>query len=271
MRKIAKSQVRIAGTPRRAAQNFLSSGLDKIPKAAVQWGSSSNANWITVTSGSSGNGPGTITFAVGSNLGAARTGTISAANQQFTVSQSPYVNANITLQFTNTLIYPANVFVNGTVVGSVNASSATSFTIPASVTFQVSFELVRPTLQGVALGDPMIGYYNTFNNPVGSYSFKINNQIGNQQYFAPLITNTSGSPLLMDVNRGLQAENRCNCVIPPGGVNVGFGYYRLFSNSNVQAFRDGSDYFGASYYFENFSSLVENQLGVLRRTFSNSP
>jgi hypothetical protein len=194
---------------------------------------------------------------------------INVANQQFLVSQTG--QANITLQFTNSLIYPVNVSANGTIIGSVNASGTSTLTIPAPTSLQVSFELVRPTLSGVPLGDPMIGYYNTINNPSGNYSFTITNQIGTQVYFAPLITNRSAAPLLMDVNGGLPAENKCNCVVPVGGVNVALGYYQLFSNSNVRAFREGSNYIGAYYYFDNLTRFLDSQTGVVKLTFTQSP
>lgn len=238
-------------------------------QGGCSWNASSNINWITITSGSRGTGSGTVVFNVGANSGAARTGTISVANQQFTISQSAY--ANVTLQFSNSLIYPVNISANGTLIGSVNGSSTASLTVPALQSLQVSFELVRPIVGGVPIGDPMIGYYNTINNPAGMYTFNVNNQIGTQFYFAPLITNTSAAPLLMDVNGGLQAENRCNCVVPAGGTNIALGYYQLFSSSNVEAFRNGSGYGGHYYFFDNFMSFVGSQTGILRLTFNQSP
>ncbi len=51
------------------------------------WTAASNANWLTVTAGSSGTGPGTISYSATANTGAARTGTITAGGQTFTVSQ----------------------------------------------------------------------------------------------------------------------------------------------------------------------------------------
>lgn len=57
-------------------------------QGVCDWMATSNASWITVTSGSSGRGNGVATFAVDANTGAARTGTISVANRSFTVSQA---------------------------------------------------------------------------------------------------------------------------------------------------------------------------------------
>jgi len=51
------------------------------------WTATSNAAWISVTSGASGNGNGTVNYSVALNTGAARSGTITIAGQTFTVTQ----------------------------------------------------------------------------------------------------------------------------------------------------------------------------------------
>jgi BACON domain-containing protein/all-beta uncharacterized protein len=51
------------------------------------WTAVASAGWISITSGASGNGPGTVQFSAAQNSGAARSGTITAAGQTFTVSQ----------------------------------------------------------------------------------------------------------------------------------------------------------------------------------------
>ena len=48
----------------------------------------SNNSFITITSGASGTGSGTVTFSVAANSGAARTGTITVEGQTFTISQA---------------------------------------------------------------------------------------------------------------------------------------------------------------------------------------
>ncbi len=55
---------------------------------SCRWTATSNAAWITVTSGGSGTGNGTVGFSVGANTGAARTGTISIGGRTFTISQA---------------------------------------------------------------------------------------------------------------------------------------------------------------------------------------
>ncbi|HZF39889.1 MAG TPA: BACON domain-containing carbohydrate-binding protein, partial [Blastocatellia bacterium] len=53
------------------------------------WTATSNANWITVTGGSSGMGNGTISYSVAANNGAQRVGTITVNGQSFTITQAP--------------------------------------------------------------------------------------------------------------------------------------------------------------------------------------
>lgn len=48
----------------------------------------SNAAWITITSGASGSGNGTVTMNVAANTGSARTGTVTIGGQTFTVNQA---------------------------------------------------------------------------------------------------------------------------------------------------------------------------------------
>ena len=56
------------------------------------WTATSNASWITVTSGASGSGNGNVRFNVAPNTGStSRTGTLTIAGQTFTVSQERLV------------------------------------------------------------------------------------------------------------------------------------------------------------------------------------
>jgi uncharacterized protein (TIGR03437 family) len=52
------------------------------------WMAASNANWLTITAGASGNGNGTVSFSATANTGAARSGTLTIAGQTFTVNQA---------------------------------------------------------------------------------------------------------------------------------------------------------------------------------------
>jgi hypothetical protein len=52
------------------------------------WTAVRSASWITITSGVSGTGPGTVVYSVAANTGAARTGTITIKGTTFTIVQS---------------------------------------------------------------------------------------------------------------------------------------------------------------------------------------
>ncbi len=56
--------------------------------AGCGWTAASNASWITITSGATGTGNGSVTFNVAANTGPARMGTLTIAGQTFTVSQA---------------------------------------------------------------------------------------------------------------------------------------------------------------------------------------
>jgi hypothetical protein len=59
------------------------------------WTATSNAGWITITSGSSGSGNGTVGYSVVANGGAKHTGTMTIAGQTFTVTQAQSASAPI--------------------------------------------------------------------------------------------------------------------------------------------------------------------------------
>jgi hypothetical protein len=60
--------------------------------AGCAWTATSQANWITITSGSSGTGGGAVTYAVGVNLTlTARTGTLTVAGQHVEVTQAGFM------------------------------------------------------------------------------------------------------------------------------------------------------------------------------------
>ncbi len=75
-------------------------------QAGCSWMATSNASFIMITGGSSGNGSGAVNYTVGANTGASRTGTITVAGQTFTVNQgspAPASWARLTSGATNTL------------------------------------------------------------------------------------------------------------------------------------------------------------------------
>ena len=64
--------------------------------ASCDWTAASNAAWITVTSGASGSGNGSVGYSVASNTGFQRSGVIGIAGQTFTVTQAGPCTATLT-------------------------------------------------------------------------------------------------------------------------------------------------------------------------------
>ncbi len=77
-----------------------SGNVSVIAPSGCSWTATSNANWIAVTSGSSGNGNGAVTYFVATNSGTARTGTITVAGQTFAVMQGAACSSNCPATFT---------------------------------------------------------------------------------------------------------------------------------------------------------------------------
>jgi hypothetical protein len=76
-----------------ASQNISATGGAGSPVSVTtqngcRWTATSNASWITVTSGASGTANGSVGFAVAANSADARTGTVTIAGRPFTVTQA---------------------------------------------------------------------------------------------------------------------------------------------------------------------------------------
>jgi hypothetical protein len=89
---------------------------------------------------------------------------------------------------------------------------------------------------GVSLGDTI-----RLARPRGTVRVVATARPTHGAYFAPLITNETGRPLVITVNAGLAGSMRCGCTVPPGAVRMAIGYYPLFENSTVRAEADRGD------------------------------
>jgi hypothetical protein len=164
---------------------------------------------------------------------------------------------DLALNVDNHLLSPIEVSVDGTVIGTVPARPIAA-AVPTRRTFQIAgtpqftldWDLVRPTIpnSSVGLGEEVGGRFEMTVGNQTSFDFIVDNEIAGTVYFAPVITNNTVARLLMLVNFGLASENRCECVVSANSTNVYFGYYELFSNSEVRAYADGSNYTG-TYVF----------------------
>jgi hypothetical protein len=173
----------------------------------------------------------------------------------------------VTIVVTNDLIDAVTINVNDIAVGITAASATQQVTVNVVGSLTVSFDLNRPTTSGgTPLGEQMFGEFATISNPSGTYTFTVDNVVGTQEYFSPLISNSGAYPILMAVNWGLVSENRCNCTAPSGGLDINIGYYRLFANTEVRGYGSVSGYGNGTYTFWNVSTFgpdVEASTGVV--------
>ncbi len=79
--------VTLSATARNVTAAATTGSINVTAGANCVWTATSNANWLTITSGASGTGNGTVNYSVAANIGAARTGTLSIGGVTFTVTQ----------------------------------------------------------------------------------------------------------------------------------------------------------------------------------------
>lgn len=122
--------------------------------SACSWTALSNADWITVTGGSSGLGNGTVAYQVAfNNTGSERTGTLTIAGQTFTVFQA--IN-----QCAYGVSPLSEIFRHSSGTGSVSvtADSACSWTAVSNVNWITIME------GSSGLGNGTVSYKVAFNN-----------------------------------------------------------------------------------------------------------
>jgi len=176
-------------------------GVTTSSSGSCPWTASSNASWITITSGSTGSGNGMVGFSVAANTALTqRVGTITIADNTFTVTQAaalPTMSLNrSTLNFGNgggKITSPQSVTVTFNASGvswTVSSSQANITVSPASGTgngvFQISAAagpsgMVTVTAPGTANSPQQIQVNVvsvTPTMPFGSFDTPINNTSG---------------------------------------------------------------------------------------------
>lgn len=117
--------------------------ISVMTQAGCTFTASTNSSFITIDSVTNNSGNGTVGFSVAANSGAARTGTISIAGQQFTVNQAAFGTSGVRVSITDapdpvTLGSSPDITYN-IVVSNDGSSSATGVvltdTLPAGIVF----------------------------------------------------------------------------------------------------------------------------------------
>jgi hypothetical protein len=162
-----------------------SGGVSVITQGGCSWTAVSNSSFITITSGGSGVGGGTVNYSVAANTSSsARTGTITVAGQTFTINQSGTSGGgsfngtwsgttsqgkSISFTVTNNLI--TNVSVGWRASGgcTVDGDSSVTYTPGRPITGN-SFTLTLSGPQGFTIN----GTFNSSSSASGNASFTFN-------------------------------------------------------------------------------------------------
>lgn len=178
-------------------------------------------------------------------------------------------NKETYLRVQNKLLNDVTLSINGNVIGVSSAGQTQGSTVTYSGNkLTVNWRLNRTRIggNGSEIGDYIEGNF-VVNNPGSITDLVVNNRFSDGSgFFVPVISNSTGSSLLVGVNMGLQSENRCNCTVGPYKQNVSVGYYKLFSNSNVRVYTNGS-YSGSYTYWNNLVPYVQSDSGRLNLSY----
>lgn len=130
----------------------------------------------------------------------------------------------------NRLVLPVRVVIAGVLQGEVPAQSEATFNLAASPV-RLDWEVVKETTSsGRGLGDLMSA---SMDGVTAGQVVEITRLAGDQEFFYPRISNRLGVECEVMVNKGWESENVTNAVVPENSDEVGLGYYKLFTNSNV--------------------------------------
>jgi hypothetical protein len=165
----------------------------------------------------------------------------------------------------NALIEPVEILRDGAPPDTLGPGALRRLRIPRGRAGAVRWRLLAPG--NPPLGEPLEGPLPPFRRIRGRRVARITAEVGGQRYFAPLVTNTTAADLVLEVNPGTAAAQRCNCLVPKGAVRAHIGYYRLFRNSAVAAYNSAHAYAGPHADREGFAAAVAPQSGAVVITF----
>ncbi len=151
-----------------ASQSFGANGgngaVNVLGGAGCSWTATSNAGFITVSSGASGSGNGAVAFSVAANNGAARSGTVSIARQTFIVDRDRGASSSgSTLTITTPSTLP------GGIVNSVYSTTLAATGGQPPYSWKLNSGSLPP---GLAL-NPSIGTISGAPTTAGSFPFTI--------------------------------------------------------------------------------------------------
>ena len=169
----------------------------------------------------------------------------------------------VTIRVTNKLLYPVQVKANGANLMLVDGGATASRDIATPAELVVTYDMIRPVIDGVPVGEPVSGYFPGTGAAMGTIPFTITNKTSTDTYFAPVLYNGTGQPVTLEMNSGLAEEMSCGCTAVTGANGYTAGYYLLRPASNIRAVNGNT-----SALYQNFVSFVEAGTGIVRATFT---
>ncbi|MGH9310565.1 MAG: BACON domain-containing protein, partial [Vicinamibacterales bacterium] len=207
------------------------------------WTATSNANWLSITSGASGTGNGRVEFAAAANTGPARSGTLTIGGRTFTVSQPEGCTYTITPDQTAVGNSGGQATVN------VAAPSACSWT----TTSNASWIHVSAGGSGTGNGavqltvDANSGGVRSGTATIAGQTFTVNQGSGCAFVITPTSQNVpaGASSVTVDVTAPgacawTAASNAAWLTVSSGGSGSGNGTVRIDVQANPGAQRNGT-------------------------------
>lgn len=136
------------------------------------------------------------------------------------------------LRFTNRLAAPVRLTFGGQPPRILAPTESVVLGAPRGASV-AQWELVRPlSADGRPMGEEIRGAVVPRGRGTAADSAWV--EQGDDDFFAPLVTNATGDLLRVTVNAGLAGARDCGCAVRPGANRVFLGYYRLYGNSTVR-------------------------------------
>lgn len=170
-----------------------------------------------------------------------------------------------TLVFTNQLAAPVWIAVGQAPPVTLPAGETVRLAVPGSGTQVLQWNLARPlSANEQPMGEELRGSV-VLREPRGTIDYSASARGTESDYFAPLITNSTGDLIRVVVNAGLDGAVDCQCAVRPGAHRVFIGYYRLYRNSSARA----TDPAGRSAIFQDLGPNVTTPDGILGLRFES--
>lgn len=163
----------------------------------------------------------------------------------------------------NALVLPANVRVNGGETLLLAPGDSVEQSLSRGGPNTLVWEMRRPLTRGGVPVGAGLGTSLLIDATGNRQRHVLRAMRGDTAFFAPLITNATGRPLLVRVNAGLAGAEDCACEVPVASLRAPVGYYRLFQNSTVEV----RDSLGRRATFRNLGPETDPLSGAVGLRF----